>query len=408
MTRVVFICASGLHVRLFSPVITLLVARGEVAPLLYSEDRFYRSIHGDAGAAAARLGVPVVDIAIDAPATDANTLWRHLDLVRRVAIDGYRRLRNMLVDHEARLVVLGNDTGHIERAAIRAARGLEVPTLLVQDGYAAFPRKGGRGLAGMPRALYTATAGRFFGGIDYGTGGCTAIAVTGEHWKTVFRNNARSVTRQIVVTGSAVYEASRRSLAAPDADARDRHAPRTLVFFCTNFATGYGDADEHRHQVMQIIELHRRLQSRYGDTLRLLVKPHPADARADYLALNGLGRCAVAGDDDAQQVIASAWLGITNISSASLLCAAAGKICVNATMLLDKRRYRELAYDLPGRRCDDWDEFFRLLDDVVDERRYRAVADDIRRELAPYVDEQPGAPAAGRLADLVTTLCQAR
>ena len=394
--RVCFVCSSALHVKLFAPTIRRVASMGRLQPIIVSLDQFYAGIHGNVTACAEVMQLPAVIV-------DAGFGPGGGGLMSRIFAAqgaGMRAMVALLNDGGTGLVVLGNDTGHAERVVITAARSLGVPTLLVQDGFLfdQFPA----GLSGTLRLtlrqLWLAVGGIRLGWVPYGMGGCDAIAVHGIGWRKSICRGVRRTTNRIVVTGHPAL------ISLDD----QRVVPLTgqeVLFFCSNFLSAHKDAAAHQDQIGEILALQRLLMVRYGENASLHVKLHPADRLEDYEALTGLPGITLHKDGALDELIRKSWLCVTNISSVSLDCLAAGRVCLMSGISLKSANYSKLFASLPGTKFVTWDAFRCWLDRLDSVGGYERVLAMQGEGLETWVGE-PG-QGTKRLAALIDELAGA-
>lgn len=395
LRSVCFVCSSALHVKLFAPTIRRVASIGRLQPIIVSLDQFYAGIHGNVTACVEELQLPavIVDAGFGRGDRDGGFMAR----IFAAQGAGMRAMVALLNDGGTGLVVLGNDTGHAERAVIAAARSLGVPTLLVQDGFLfdQFPA----GLSGTLRLtlrrFWLAVGGNRLGWVPYGMGGCDAIAAHGIGWLETIHRGRRGATRQIVVTGHP-------ALIRPDAPLAAPLAGSDVLFFCSNFLSAHKDAATHRDQIGEVLALHKLLMARYGLSCVLHVKLHPADRLEDYAALTGLPGITLHKDVVLDDLIQKSWLCVTNISSVSLDCLANKRVCLMSGISLKSASYRRLFARLPGTKFVTWDAFCGWLEQLDSAGGYARVLAMQEEELETWIGE-PG-QGGKRLAALIDEL----
>lgn len=397
LRSVCFVCSSALHVKLFAPTIRIVASIGRLQPIIVSLDQFYAGIHGNVTACAEELQLPAVIVDAGFGRGDRGGLMARIFAAQGT---GMRAMVALLNDGGTGLVVLGNDTGHAERAVITAARSLGVPTLLVQDGFLfdQFPA----GLSGTLRLtlrrLWLSIGGNRLGWVPYGMGGCDAIAAHGIGWLETIHRGKRDATRQIVVTGHPALISPDDHLVAP-------LAGNDVLFFCSNFLSAHKDAAAHQDQIGEILTLHKLLMARYGENAALHVKLHPADRLEDYAALTDLPGITLHKDAVLDDLIRKSWLCVTNISSVSLDCLATKRVCLMSGISLKSASYRRLFARLPGTKFVTWDAFCGWLNRLDSAGGYARVLAMQEEGLETWIGE-PG-QGAERLTALIDELASA-
>ncbi len=395
--RVCFVCSSALHVKLFAPTIRRVASIGLLQPIIVSLDQFYLGIHGNVTAYAKELQLPAVIVNAGFGRGDQSGLMARIFAAQGT---GIRSMVALLSEGRTGLVVLGNDTGHAERAVIRAARARGIQTLLVQDGF--LFNQFSAGIFGtlklILRRIWLAVGGDLIGWVPYGMGGCDAIAVHGIGWQKTICRGKRRATRRIVVTGHP-------ALISPDDHLVIPIAGRDVLFFCSNFLSAYKDAAAHKDQIGEILALKKLLMVRYGENVSLHVKLHPADRLEDYAALTGLPGITLHKDAVLDDLIRKSWLCVTNISSVSLDCLVAGRVCLMSGISLKSASYSQLFARLPGTKFVTWDAFSCWLDQLDSIGGYARVLAMQGESLETWIGE----PRQGgeRLAALIDELASA-
>jgi len=353
---VYFVCSSALHVNLFASTIRSVALSGCMQPIILSLDSFYKRVHGNVKASASALQLPAVIVdTVFARGAQAGFIAKVYASQRF----GVQEFVNILKKNKTSLVVLGNDTGHAERAVIAAASRLNIKTLLVQDGFLfdQFPK----GFSGrfwlMVRKLWLILGGNRLGWVPYGMGGCHAIAVHGRSWMETILRGKRGATKRIEVTGHPALISPGSQIATP-------LCGHDVLYFCSNFLSAHKDADAHVNQIDEIIALRDLLRERYGDCVTLYVKLHPADRLEDYATLSSMNGVILHKDAVLNDLIQKSWLCVTNISSASLECLAAGRVCLMSGISMKSRSYRRLFASLPGTKFLTWEALRVWLDQL--------------------------------------------
>lgn len=399
LPRILFTCSSALHVKLFVPTLRTLIAQGRFQPVVVSLDSFYRGIHGNVASAVAaqRLNLPIEQISTTR-SDDGSRLERAFKRAWSARRSGMQDFKRILIHNQARLLVLGNDTGHIERAAIATARSLGIPTLLVQDGFVSDPFSLDR--LGRLHLLCTrawlALGGSRLGRVPYGMGGSDHIAAHGEKWAKMLSDRRAGPDSTVHITGHPSLDLSRIGSGAFDT--------RDVAYFCTNFLSGMDDAQAHERQIEEIIQLRGVLDRRYPNGAILHIKLHPADDMTAYKRLQDAPGLQLQVDIELDMLVERVWFCVTNISSAALESVARGRVCLMSGISVRSSYDRRLFSALPGTKFTNWEEFDTLLDTLSNPDRYHAMLDIERQEIREYFDFRADAMASARLAELIETI----
>lgn len=399
LRRILFACSSALHVKLFMPTLRAVIEQGRFQPVVVSLDSFYRGIHGNVSSAIAaqRLDLPIEQITATR-ADDGSRLIRTFKRAWAARRDGLEDFKRILVRNQATLLVLGNDTGHIERAAIAAARSLGIATLLVQDGFVSdqFSVDWRGRLTLLGTKTWLALGGSHLGRVPYGMGGCDHIAAHGEKWAHMLSDRQCGAHAAVHITGHPSLDISRAG-----SDALDT---QDVSYFCTNFLSGMGDAQAHERQIQEILQLREVLDRRHPDSIVLHIKLHPADDVTTYKKLQDVPGLQLHADIELAALVARSWFCVTNISSAALESVARGRVCLMSGISVRSNYDRRLFDALPGIKFSTWEEFDTLLDKLSEPDQYHAMLDTERQEIQVYFDFRPDATASTRLAELIETL----
>lgn len=398
---IIFLCSSGLHVRLFAPTIRYLQADGEFQPVIMSLDSFYADLHGNVASEVVTQHLSVdVEIASFTHGASQNRWWRGLQTVVSARWTGTGQYRELLRRRHASLLVLGNDTGLAELVAIDAARASKIPTLLVQDGFVTNwpPQSNAQGRRRLRiEKLKMSVLGKVFGGRPYGLGGCDAIAAYGSYWADLFSSLWGRGGPRIEVVGHPFLSFDGGGLPLTEGSG--------VTYFCTNFLrSNLRDKTAHNSQLAEILTI-RCLLDECGEMVQpLRVRLHPADLLTDYQELNGHKGIELLKFGQLSEVIASSWLCITNLSSVVLDCAAGERLCLMSGLSVSQGTYAPLFRSLPGLKADD----MQMLRDYIHILRtpsgHARLLQAQQESLTKFVSVDPGLSGARRLTHFVTEL----
>lgn len=396
---VLFVCSSALHVTLFAQAIRLLAAPLVLTPVILSLDEYYAHIHGNVSTGANALQLPAEIVLIPLA---QNPRSKFIARVWQARTEGVRIFKAILNQHPRPIVVLGNDTGHAERAAMAAARQVGATTILVQDGFVIDSSGSGtfNDIALAVRRLWLFCGGDAVGWVPYGMGGCNVIAVHGRKAEEIMKRRRRRATKLIRITGHSALRIETGLSMPPPKGVGD------VLFFCTNYLTGLNDLRAHRAQIAEVLAL-RRLMDTHSENSPLHVKLHPTDNIDDYIDLLTPNNIIIHTDIDLDSLIADSWLCITNISAAALDCAAHGRVCLLSGISLHNPSYRRLFATLPGVKFANWDELVAWMGRLRVDDYYKQVLEAQIEALAPWVDSADSRTGAERLAALLCDLSEA-
>lgn len=362
---VAMLCSSGLHVKLLLPLVESLP--DDCTVLILSADNFYAGVHGDVRSTVQQLTRPpqVIDLPVKAV---SGGRWRYLlGVWWSLGLNINASLRNFLRDLRPSCIVLGNDTGHLERAVIRYARILRIRTILIQDGFLLDDFHGP--LFSRMKLWFAATLGARLGGIEYGMGGTDIMLAFGDYWQRILLRRRTRVGQSVhkYPVGYARLRIESQSDAAGHVALVSAGELSYVLYFCTNFLSAFGDRGSHVAQLREIGTLHKWLQTHFHGKVSLKVKLHPADRLVDYNRLQGMETqgLQVLDSGDLTQLIDASWLCVTNYSSAFIHAILRGRLCLLSSMGVRRRRLRRFIRRLPGIHVDipdDWHILIRLQD----------------------------------------------
>lgn len=276
-----FVCSTDIHVRMFAPVARVLDRKGWRSRFV-SLDPLY---HQAASAAAEALGLPILGVGPGRPV--GKPFHRRFPIAVWWDLLRSRQPISAFLAHETPdAIVVGNDSGLIERAWLGAARQRTVQrSVLVQDGRIGprvIPR--GRGAAFMVRSRLTASRLLSSLGLehlvtsDYGAGGTDVICASGPVSASLLRMRSRGRS-EVRITGQPRYDglySTHESMLAV--------AVGPVVFFTTPYQqAGFGPKAQ---------ESQERLVASVAEALEMvgihfLVKPHPRESAGRYRTLVG-------------------------------------------------------------------------------------------------------------------------
>ncbi|HWO88406.1 MAG TPA: hypothetical protein VNL98_04570 [Gemmatimonadales bacterium] len=307
--HVVFVCSNDTHVRMFLPVAQVLGSRS-VAGTMLSLDVFY----GQGATAAARdAGLEVLEPRARNAAREGQFYRRWPVVVWRDVLRARAPMEQLLKDAAPDVLVLGNDTGLIEKLALHLGRGMGVRgAVLVQDGRIVASRPRARGprqrvLHLMKRAVspvLTLAGLPYLASSEYGQAGVDVICATGPRSAKLLSQQSRGAAR-VIVTGQPRYD----GLASLRANRPSGPGLRVVVFTTPFEAAGLG-VERQRRQMEMVRDLADSF-TRHG--IGVYVKPHPREDAVDYEA--PLGRDAVLSGSPSQALSAGdvAIVGISTV-----------------------------------------------------------------------------------------------
>lgn len=403
MHRVGFVCSSSLHVRMFSNVIKELAKNPGIEPFVISLDPFYIGIHGNVASTIEieEMNVKVVEINLNR-STQSFRMASFLNTTLQVLQFERSQLDRIIKEWSPAVLVLGNDTGHLERAIIRVAGRQEILRILIQDGFIFDENYSVFSMLKHKVKKYSLHFGLDkIGMVPYGMGGCDIIFAFGEHWKNIFDARLRRPSQKVKVVGNPLFDDFCSVVSKKEVNTRIE-GQRVISYFCTNFLSGLGDQDAHGSQTDEIIALKKCLTRRYGKEVHLIAKLHPADSIKDYGRLKQEeDNCFSLVDNcDLKELILKSWMCITNFSSAYLYAIAAGKVCILSKVgLNNNKRYEQLINALNGISVSTIDDIDRELELLDQPSTYRMIVQRLTKESEGFVDLSHAGNVVSNISD---------
>lgn len=305
MPTALFILSNDLHAQMFAPVAAELDAMA-LHSIGLPLDPWY---HQGAGATASSLQLEVFGPAVRHTAPTRPFYDRPSPVIVFEALRARGVLRRAIRAIRPSVVVVGNDRGLLEKAALEEARRFGAPTVLVQDGTIgprAAPERGlRRRLWRAARKVVSAPATklglRSVVATDYGTWGCDAVCVSGPAARRVFEE--RGVPRsKIVETGQPRYD---RAAGAVGLESKG------VVWFTTPFAAQNLGLDRQQAQVDLVADVTAACVSA---DIPFTIRPHPRESVDQYGLAVATGAEIRAGGE-AAAVLAGAEAAMMSISS---------------------------------------------------------------------------------------------
>jgi len=337
-------------VDLFLPLLSSVKDTGWI-PLVFSGDKYYAGIHGGVESRCAEFECPVevVKLPITRPCSNVYVI----DLIRAIVLVGIgcqSRLRQLLKQNDISVLVLGNDTGHLERAIIHAAKSENIKTILIQDGF--LLRTGHSKYRDIFIEYYSKYGGRWLGGIPYGIGGADYVLAAGVYWESELRYRCKRQNTTVINSYPSCLDTS-VTACFPKSGSKLK-----LIFFTTNYLSAFRDEHAHNEQIGEILRLYNIL----AEDVDLVVKLHPADQFENYLELyDKYADLTVVRDVDLDLLIDSSWICVTHFSSVFLKVVGRGKVCLWVSSGMSNIKYTIFTCSLPGTHIIDESDWILLL-----------------------------------------------
>jgi hypothetical protein len=398
---ILFVCSNDTHVRTFEPVARELESKG-LSCVFESLDGFYGHGASQTGAALGRNVRPLAepDISLGRRgfyARSPMSIWR--DVIRT-----RRPLETRLADLDPSVLVLGNDSGLVEKSVIDLARRAGIATVLVQDGRISWRRptpKSWRrrsfGLAKRATSPLLVWSGRpYLAASQYGEGGVNLALASGPVGARILTARAKPNTR-VVIAGQPRYDPLIELLARP--------APkgRLLIMLTTPFMqTGLGPSSQLAQD--RFVEGVARAVTDIG--IAFAVKPHPREDPEHYRQLIGADAVKT---EDPSEVLHQADVALIGMSS---MVEEAG--ILRRPVLVPGSVVHDRSYEpsLPDRasypRVDSADDVCEWLTRLADPNVRNELLDRQAAIVAEEVSFYPGERASVRVAAHISQLIESR
>jgi hypothetical protein len=310
---VLMVASNATHAQTFLPVAPALERYGATVAFL-TLDRFYSGGAESTLASARREWVP-----LRAPQLAPGFYRQGTMAVWKTVARARASIRDALADTAPAVVVVGNDSGLLEKVVLREASRKGARTVLVQDGRLASSTPRAPGVRAGLRAIVKNAASpvlrciglEYLAASQYGEGGVDLLCASGPHGAALLKS--RAPRTRVVICGQPRYDRLHR-IAAAQASATTWHVESnpalSVAYFTTPFgADGLGDESQLAQERL-VLDLARVLASGRD---RLLVKPHPRDKTHAYASV--LPPDALRESDDPADLLARVDVAILGISS---------------------------------------------------------------------------------------------
>ena len=254
-------------------------------------------------------------------------------------------LTDTIIKEDPSLIVIGNDSGFIERFIISMAKARGIPTLLIQDGIVERILKIRYISLERLRSLFKRIAHSFAAWIGfipqctlYGCGGCDYLAVVGEYTRNLLIDRGVDPA-SIIITGQPRYDSLfhlRNSSYYDEKIRLQTKEEKKIILFTGELLDKYktNDLDDK-----QLIEVLKTIAKHFSATHHLIIKTHPSESINDYdRYLNDEDRFFISvRDDNLFNLLGSADVLITQGSTVML----EAMVCKKPVVILDLRRLRK-------------------------------------------------------------------
>jgi hypothetical protein len=375
--KIIFLCSGVLHAKLYRPFLTEEIKK---ISIIYTLDYYNLTTTVTAFSEIEKSNTGVRCLKLK--------LYRYfstpiLNQIHMLCV-AKKVFQAVLKVEEPSLLVLGNDTGAPERIVIRLARKLSIKTLLVQDGFI-FPASDDNNsilsrLGQKCTLLYSETIGKYLGMLSYGSGGCTVIASTSDFWKLEFEKIKVKYTKKISVVGNSLLENLSDKPYALPMNFYDNY----IVFFTTNFISGFGDYNEHQNQI-RVIEQIRLV---IPESTQLIVQLHPHDEKKFYSMFDELDGIDIVQMKELKELVKGSWICLTNISSVITTCLSLGRVCYCMGFGLSGGKYINLLKRISDNCIWSIDDLCIILSELSDFDHYIDILELKREEVLGQCDDK--------------------
>ena len=305
-SRALFLCSNRTHVETFGPVIGAYRAAGG-HPLLATLDEFYGQ-----GAEPLAMQRGLALLYRSHRQGNAQFYGRSPLAIWKDVLAARHWVSQLLKRASARVVVVGNDSGLIEKLVLTTAGARGMKRVLVQDGRLGEAPRTDNLLNRLLKAAKVglsyplAVAGLpYLAASEYGAGPVDLVCASGRNGQTRIGQLAPSVP--VLLTGQPRYDRLRE---LADRGAESHAACRAAVtVFTTPFAVDRLGTGPQRAQEAMVAGLSHALMAR---GIRLVLKPHPREV------LDGYRRAAPALEiwtGDPAELLVQSFVAVIGISS---------------------------------------------------------------------------------------------
>lgn len=303
------------------------------------------------------------------------------------------------------LILLGNDTGHYERALIRIAKQQNIKTILLQDGLIFNPC-----IEERPKIIhswiiyfYQKFISRFVGGARYGYGGCDIFFVLGSYWKDMISNLPFKLFDSIDVVGSPYFESF---ISAHEDDLSNQNNATektfTISYFLTNFISGLNDYNAHQRQLTEVREIVCRLRKEYNAPFKFIVKVHPHDDISYYSDLFALGdNIEITQKKSLDEIFKVSDLCITNFSSVFIQGYFKNKVFFLSNIMLKDTKYSNYILSLSLPTLKNFNDFDRVIQQIKNSNQVEFIKEKNCCRMMDFIYFDVSIPANKRIAERI-------
>ena len=391
---VLFLASTATHVETFGPVVRALGNR-QVGSTILTLDRWY----GYGAWQAGRFGnLPMLETSV--PPSPPGPFYRRGTMaIWRDVLSARRPLADDIGRSAAGTLVVGNDSGLLEKFALDLARRNGWTRFLIQDGRLVerpMPRGAKNRVRAVARRLASGLMRRlgypYLGASAYGSGDLTGICASGPAGARLLANRARPGV-VVHTIGQPRYDALQREHPAASA------AGGPIALFTSPFAVdGYGSAAQEA-QLKLAVDLARAL---HGAGSQLVVKPHPRASAPTYAAAVAAG--AEVAMSDAATVLRRCSVAIIGLSTLIEEAAIVHRPVIVPGDFIHHGPLVELLPDTATYpRFETASEALALIEQIVVDSDGHLLAEQ-ESAVQQQVTHDPARPAAARVAEVVLGL----
>lgn len=315
-----------------------------------------------------------------------------------------KQIENKLNTMNPECILLGNDTGHYERALIRIAKRKKIPTILHQDGLLFDQTKKTNNRFKHRIFLnYQKYIARYIGGVKYGYGGCDAFFALGPYWQDIVLHYNQYLYKKIAVVSSPYFESF---ITPPQThNHEDNKLDFCMTYFLTNFLSGLNDSQAHELQCAEIKQLYVALNKQFTGQFRLILKIHPEDSLSCYQSLTDeCPKSELTINKSLETIFKESNLCITNFSSVFIQAFFNNSFCMLSNIMLKNTRYESFILSLQLPILNSIDDFVTLIQQQKEQPNNKELHLKSQKQILRFIDFNPNHSSNQRIIEQIDKL----
>ncbi|MBL7480023.1 hypothetical protein [Legionella bononiensis] len=335
-------------------------------------------------------------------------LFYLFNTLKYVYLEASNKIQITLNTIKPDFILLGNDTGHYERAIIRIAKKYKITTVLLQDGLLFSQMKSNKKtkFSNSLYYFYQKYISRFIGGVKYGYGGCNVFLSLGHYWSEVVRNYGNNLHERIYTVSSPYFESFiKPPIESTNTPVYNSKNSLCITYFLTNFLSGLNDHKAHELQLAEIKLLYQKINFIFQEQFSFILKIHPEDSCDNYKSLSQLGpQLEITKNASLDYLFSKSNLCLTNFSSIFIQAYFNQKLCMLSNIGLHHTKYGDFILSLNLPTLKSIEEFESLLVDIKMDQNNNLNTTNFEEQMRRFIDVDPNKSSSQRIIELLSSL----